>query len=97
MKNHNHKLSVELVPSSSWANNVRSLVSKKEWDSIRKKSYQDANYRCEICHGVGRKHPVECHEIWEYNDASGVRKSCEISASYSKRRFSPFKYFQHYQ
>jgi len=23
---------------------------------------------CEICGGVGPKHPVECHEIWDYND-----------------------------
>jgi len=25
---------------------------------------------CEVCGGHGTKHPVECHEIWEFNDAA---------------------------
>jgi len=62
------KLTIELVPKTSWYSNVRSNVSRKEWDVIRKRSYSDANHVCEICGGVGTKHPVECHEIWDYND-----------------------------
>lgn len=62
------KLTIELVPSSSWYDNVRSKVSPAEWDIIRKKCYRMANYRCEICGGVGPTHPVECHELWEYDD-----------------------------
>tara|TARA_B100000497_G_C7504352_1_gene307683 strand:+ start:221 stop:670 length:450 start_codon:yes stop_codon:yes gene_type:complete len=66
------KLSIELVPKSSWYSNVRSNVTKSEWDVIRKKSYKKANYKCEICGDVGTNqgynHPVECHEIWNYND-----------------------------
>ena len=64
------KLTVELVPQSSWGNNLRSEanLSKAQWDKLRKKSYQKANYRCEICGGKGPKWPVECHEIWHYDD-----------------------------
>ena len=62
------KLGVELVPKTSWCSNVRSEVTKSEWDIIRKKCYSNANHKCEVCGGVGKKHPVECHEIWEYND-----------------------------
>jgi hypothetical protein len=66
------KLTIELVPSTSWYSNVRSNVSKAEWDKIIKTCYKKANYKCEICKDTGLnqgyKHPVECHEIWSYND-----------------------------
>lgn len=67
-----HKLTIELVPKTSWYSNVRSNVTKSEWDVIRNKSYEYANHTCEICGDVGTnqgvKHKVECHEIWNYND-----------------------------
>lgn len=66
------KIDIQLVPKSSWYSNVRSNVSKSEWDIIRRKVYAKANYKCEICGGVGSKHPVEAHEIWSYND--GIQK-----------------------
>lgn len=62
------KLTIELVPQTSWYTNVRSEVSKEEWDKIRRKCYQQAKYKCEICGGKGDKWPVECHEIWHYDD-----------------------------
>lgn len=64
------KLTIELVPSTSFYTNVRSILPKSEWDRLRKISYKEANYKCEICKDdglkQGYKHPVECHEIWEY-------------------------------
>ncbi len=68
------KLSIELVPSSSFYNNVRSAVTKAQWDFIRKQVYSNAYDMCEICGGVGGKHPVECHEIWSFNDKTLVQK-----------------------
>ena len=68
------KLTVELVPRTSWFTNVRSAVTKAQWDAIRSVVYSKAYYICEICGGVGPKHPVECHEIWKYNDSKGIRK-----------------------
>lgn len=62
------KLTIELVPKTAWYSNVRSNVSKTDWDIIRNKCYKNADYKCEVCGGIGDKHPVECHEIWEYND-----------------------------
>lgn len=66
------KLTIELVPSTCWYSNVRSNVTKEQWDVIRKKSYKLAENKCEICKDTGRnqgvKHFVECHEIWEYDD-----------------------------
>ncbi len=68
------KLTVELVPSTSWFSNLRSLLTSAEWDKIRKACYKKANYKCEICDGKGDKHPVECHETWEYDDINKIQK-----------------------
>ena len=66
-------LTVELVPSTSWGANLRSELPKKDWDNLRKAQYANAGYRCEICGGKGRKHPVECHETWDYNDETHIQ------------------------
>ena len=68
------KLIIDLIPSSCFYSNVRTNVQKKTWDKIRKKVYKKANYKCEICNGVGKKHPVECHEIWEYKKGKQILK-----------------------
>ena len=68
------KLTIELVPRTSWHSSVRACVSKGEWDIIRRATYHKAGYRCEICGGVGDAHPVECHEIWEYDDENHIQK-----------------------
>lgn len=68
------RLEIELVPDTSWFNNVRAVVTRAQWDSIRKKVYSAAYNTCEICGGIGSKHPVECHEIWSYNDKKKLQK-----------------------
>jgi len=68
------QLIIELVPKTSWFINVRSMVSTEDWDTLRKESYRNSNYKCEICSGVGEQHPVECHEIWQYNDEKHIQK-----------------------
>lgn len=61
-------LDIELVPSTSWTNNVRAIVTKTQWDKIKSAVAAKAYNLCEICGGVGPKHPVECHEVWAYDD-----------------------------
>ena len=68
------RLTIELVPKTTWFSNVRSWASKEDWDILRRSSYKKANYKCEICGGVGENHPVECHEIWQYDDNSYIQK-----------------------
>lgn len=67
----NIKLSIELIPASNFYNNIRSIVKKSQWDTIRKESYEKANHKCEICGETGKeqgyKNTVECHEIWSYD------------------------------
>jgi len=68
------KLSIELVPKSCWFSNVRSAVNKAQWDVIRKQVYAKAYHVCELCGGVGPNHPVEAHEIWDYDDKKLIQK-----------------------
>lgn len=91
------KLTIELVPQTSWFSNLRSLLSQGEWDVVRKGCYVKAGHVCEICGGVGPKHPVECHEVWEYDEESGVQKlvglialcpSCHKTKHYGFARIS---------
>jgi hypothetical protein len=66
------KLFIELVPSTSWYNNLRKVLPKSEWDRIRKESYRNAGLICEIC-GKGNT-KLNCHEIWEYDDEKHIQK-----------------------
>jgi len=70
------KLNIELVPKSSWGNNLRdeANLSKSSWDKLRKECYKKAGYVCEVCGGKGSTHPVECHEIWSYDDQKNIQK-----------------------
>lgn len=68
------KLEIELIPKTCFFSNVRSEVTKEQWDKIRKTVYKKANYICEICGGKGLSHPVECHEIWNYDKKNQVQK-----------------------
>lgn len=62
------KLTVELVPSTCWGSNLRSELTTAQWRACQQFVYARSGRRCEICGGVGSKWPVECHEIWEYDD-----------------------------
>lgn len=67
-------LQIELVPSTSWGDNLRSKLPRSQWDRLRKACYANAGFRCELCGGKGRRHPVECHEIWSYDETDFVQK-----------------------
>jgi 5-methylcytosine-specific restriction endonuclease McrA len=58
---------------SQWGFNLRSELRPRDWDRVRKDTYAAAGYRCELCGGVGRKHPVEAHERWSYDDVNHVQ------------------------
>jgi hypothetical protein len=68
------KLTIELVPATMWLNNVRAVVTKKQWDYLKSQVSSKAYNLCEICGGVGPKHPVECHEIWAFDNKNLVQK-----------------------
>jgi len=65
MNGKDYKLYIELVPSTSWYNNMRKVSDRKDWDAIRKRVYKESDYKCSIC---GAKGVLHCHEVWKYND-----------------------------
>jgi hypothetical protein len=65
------KLEIDLVPQTAWYSNLRTKISKKDWDEIRKRSYSETGNKCAIC---GAEEKLNCHEIWEYDDEKYIQK-----------------------
>ncbi|MEU5429066.1 DUF5710 domain-containing protein [Streptomyces olivoreticuli] len=70
-------LFVDLVPSSCWFTNVRSCVSPRDWERLRRMITRRAGMRCEAC-GAGEdrqtKRWLEAHERWIYDDTSRTQR-----------------------
>lgn len=67
----NLKLTIELVPRSSWYRNLRTMLPRNEWTNIRRKIYSKYEYKCSICGESGKLH---CHEVWEYDDEKHIQR-----------------------
>lgn len=67
-------LTIELVPKSCWFSNLRDHLTDDQWREVKLTTFKKADNRCEVCNGVGEKWPVECHEVWEYDDIRKVQK-----------------------
>jgi hypothetical protein len=73
-------LTVELIPRTSWFRNVRSHVSASEWERLKRIVSERAGRRCEICGGRGERWPVECHEVFAYDDEQHVQRLARLVA-----------------
>lgn len=77
-----NRLFIDLIPSTSWYQNARSMIHPSDWDRVRLHVYARASYRCECC-GVdtkdanagpgGRGTQIEAHERWHYDEATGAQ------------------------
>jgi hypothetical protein len=74
------KLGVELVPSTCWLSNVRSLMRERAWKRLAREVAEDGGRCCEVCGGRGRQHAVECHEVWFYDERRGVQLLMRLQA-----------------
>jgi hypothetical protein len=63
-------LFVDLVPASCWFTNVRSCVSPRDWERLRRPIVGRAGRVCEAC---GQGPGTDVHERWAYDDAAGVQ------------------------
>lgn len=59
----------EMLPVTTWEQNIRHLLGPEVWDRIRRHAYRSAGFRCEICGESGR---LEAHEAW-----SLINETCE--------------------
>lgn len=51
-------LFIDLIPTTSWFNNIRSSIYDEDWLRIRKYIYERVNYKCECC-GLYCKNRIE--------------------------------------
>ena len=66
------KLNFELVPDSCWYSNLRTILSKAQWDFIKADAKNRAQGKCMIC---GKKTTrLEAHEKWSYDEKSCTQK-----------------------
>lgn len=68
-------LEIELIPASSWSNNLRSILKPKMWDEIRKKVYKKNNFKCAICK---EKRKLQAHEVWKFLKRSKKQKLIDV-------------------
>lgn len=76
------KLSIELVPQTAWWSNVRSNVTRAQWEVCKRYANAKTGGVCIVCGDVGqnqnRKHAVEAHEIWDYDDERQIQTLVDI-------------------
>lgn len=68
------KLTIEMIPATMFGMNLRAILPKSAWDSLRKDCYAAAGHRCEVCNQTGFRGRVECHERWEFDDKHHVQR-----------------------
>jgi hypothetical protein len=75
------RLRVEMIPQSSWYKDLRELLDEATWERISSLVAERADGRCEICGGRGPRHrPVECHELWRFDDPVRVQTLVRVVA-----------------
>lgn len=83
------KLRFEFVPRKQARKNCRTYLEYKtkdfsSWKTIRDKVDIDNKSVCQICgtdsKSIGFKHSTECHEVWKYNEVSGIQKLTDLEA-----------------
>ncbi len=72
------KLGFEIIPTGAWNFNLRTTLSKKAWDFIRKNAYAKADGKCQICGAIRNR--LEAHEEWEFNKDTKTQKLTGVIA-----------------
>ena len=67
----------EMLPVTTWEQNIRHKMGPDVWDRIRKHAYRAAGFRCEIC---GTRGKLEAHELWRLVNETSVQKLVRILA-----------------
>ena len=71
-----YKLNFELVPDGCWYSNLRTILSKKQWDFLRAEAKERAGGKCMICGRPVKR--LEAHERWSYNEQTATQKLEDI-------------------
>jgi len=84
MKKQNKLISVlplSLLPISTYGQRLSGdLIPAYQWTRIKRWTYQQSNYCCDVCGGVGKTYPVEAHEVWNFDDKKYIQKLQKVIA-----------------
>ena len=64
----NRLLEISLTPRTTWYDNVRTRVSRDEWNAIR------AYFKKPSCAYCGYKGMLFTHEVWKYDDVNHIQR-----------------------
>lgn len=64
------KLEIDLVPLTAWGKSLRTKMGRTKWDKLRKKVLADQGNVCAVC---GSSEKLQCHEVWTFNEETGVQ------------------------
>ena len=73
-----YRLWGNLIPSESWNANLRKVLPKNQWDTLRKFIYKKDSNKCFICGTSGVR--LEAHEHWKYDYEHSIQKLHDINA-----------------
>lgn len=75
----------DLVPTTAQGSTLRTLMSRRHWDRIRRQSREEAGDRCRLCGRRGRRVEgvrsvgvLEGHELWSYDDERNIQKLVSV-------------------
>ena len=72
-----YKLNFELIPDSCWFSNLRSELTKSQWDMVRFDAYRRAGGKCRVC---GRAVRLEAHEVWKFDETTQTQVLTDVTA-----------------
>ena len=64
------RLPIDPMPGESRLATLAKLLPPTQWDQVRRSAYRRASYRCQGCGCTGR---LYCHEVWQFNPATGYQ------------------------
>lgn len=67
----------DMLPVTTWEQNVRHLLGGEAWDKMRKHAYKAAGFRCEVC---GAKGKLEAHERFDLVNETAVQRLVAIES-----------------
>lgn len=65
------KLEIDLVPETSWRENLRTKMGRTKWDKLRKQVLAEQGGVCRVC---GSSEKLQCHEVWAFDDKANTQR-----------------------
>jgi hypothetical protein len=74
------RLVVELIPKTSWYEDVRELMDEAAWERISREVLDRAGGVCEICGASEGGEPMRCDAVWRLDDRVRVQRLVRLIA-----------------